>query len=598
MIGTNIIMSEDKSIQKGEFMFMSWTKHYERWMQKEDLEKELKSELLSIQQDKSALKEHFHTYLQFGTAGIRGILGPGTNRLNIYMIRKAAKGVATYILELGEEAKRAGVVIAYDNRRKSPEFAMEVAKTLGFHGIKSYVFESLRTTPELSFAVRHLGTTAGIMITASHNPPEYNGLKVYGKDGGQVTSEVGEAIVKKVNAVKDELDVEVADEEELKQLGLLEMIGESVDQAYLENLRTVIINKELVEEQGKELNIVYTPFHGTGLRPVTKGLEEAGFTNVTIVKEQAEPDEDFTHAKSPNPEEHSAFELAIEYGERTNADLLIGTDPDADRMGIAVRFPNGKYEVLTGNQIGAILLHYLLNEKKKQNEFPENGSMIKTIVTSELGQAIAEAHDVKTYDVLTGFKYISEIIESYDRTKEHEFLFGYEESYGYLIKTFARDKDAVQACLLAAEVAAYYKKRDMTLYDALMEIYETYGYYREDLKSLRLEGIDGAQRIQAILSELRENPLQEIAGKQVKVYEDYEASTRTFVESGKTETIDLPQSNVLKWKLADDAWVCARPSGTEPLIKFYFGVKENSLEESERLLSELVDYIMNLVNKS
>lgn len=572
-----------------------WKRNYQRWIEREDLNEELKRDLLRIKENETDLKEHFHTYLQFGTAGIRGVLGPGTNRLNIYIIRKAAEGLAQYILDQGKQAKKRGVVIAFDNRRKSPEFALEVAKTLGYHGIQTYVFESLRSTPELSFAVRHLQTIAGVMITASHNPPEYNGLKVYGEDGGQVTSEVGDAIVAKVNEVEDEFSVKVAAEEELKQSGLLKVIGKSIDQAYQEHLTSVFINRSIIENYGKDLKIVYTPFHGTGLRPVTEGLKKAGFSEVTVVEEQATPDENFTYAKSPNPEEPSAFELAIQYAEEIDADLLIGTDPDADRMGIAVRFPDGKYKGLNGNQIGALLFHYIVMEKKRRNELPENGAMIKTIVTSELGRSIADNYGIKTFDVLTGFKYISEIIEDFHQTGDYEFLFGYEESYGCLIKDFARDKDAVQACLLAAEVAAYYKAKDMTLYDALLEIFKEYGYYQEDLKSLRLEGIEGAKRIEEILSTLREQPLEEIAGNRVRIYEDYLTSRRTFFDQQTTETIHLPKSNVLKWILADDSWICARPSGTEPLIKFYFGVKGSSIQDSEQRLEQLVKDLMEKV---
>lgn len=572
-----------------------WKSHFERWIQREDLDEQLKRELLDLKDDQAALKEHFHEYLQFGTAGIRGILGPGTNRLNIYIIRKAAEGLARYIVSQGEEAKARGVVIAYDNRRKSPEFAMEVAKTLGYHGIQSYVFESLRTTPELSFAVRYLHTKAGIMITASHNPPEYNGLKVYGEDGGQATSEVADEIVAQVNAVRDELDVQVAEREELEQSGLLQIIGEKVDEAYLKHLRSVTINKEVIERSGQDLKIVYTPFHGTGLVPVTRAWKNAGFSNVTIVEEQANPDENFTNAKSPNPEEHSAFELAIRYGKKLGADLLIGTDPDADRMGMAVPVSEGEYKVLTGNQIGAILLHYLLKEQQNKGKLAEKGTMIKTIVTSELGRVIAEDYGVRSIDVLTGFKYISEIIEEYSRTGERSFLFGYEESYGYLIKDFSRDKDAVQACLLAAEVAAYYKSKNMTLYDALLEIFEEYGYYLESLESLRLEGIEGAIRIQEILAGLREKPLEEIAGEKVQIYEDYEAGERIYFDENRTEAITLPRSNVLKWILEDESWICARPSGTEPLIKFYFGVKGNSLEDSKNKLRTIADEMMKLI---
>lgn len=571
---------------------VAWNIHYERWSRQENLDSDLREQLVAIQDDEAELEECFHNYLDFGTAGIRGILGPGINRLNTYMIRKAAEGLAQYIVEQGEEAKVRGVAIAYDNRHKSPEFAMEVAKTLGYHGIQSYVFESLRSTPELSFAVRYLHAFAGVMITASHNPPEYNGLKVYGEDGGQVTSEMGDAIVEKVRHVENELEVKVADEEELKTSGLLKMIGEQVDRAYLDQLKSVVVNQDVIDEMAGDLKIVFTPFHGTGLEPVRNGLWEVGFSQLDVVAEQAVPDPEFSTVKSPNPEEHAAFELAIQHGEKVGADLLIGTDPDADRMGIAVRFPDGEYGVLSGNQIGALLFHYLVTQKKAKGELPHNGVMLKTIVTSELGRDIAVAHGVESFDVLTGFKYISEKIEAYHHSGEYEFLFGYEESYGYLIKDFARDKDAVQACLLAAEVAAFYKKKGMTLYDGLMEIFAQYGYYQEGLESVRLEGIEGAAKIGKILTDFRENPPAEIGGKKVVVLEDYDLGVRTFVEDGRTEKIDLPQSNVLKYLLEDGAWVCARPSGTEPLIKFYFGVKEDSLIESQQVLGQLVNDVM------
>lgn len=573
-----------------------WRSHYERWSSKKDLDSELHKQLVAIEDDEAELEECFYKNLAFGTGGIRGILGPGINRLNTYTIRKAAEGLARYIHEQGETAKKRGVAIAYDCRHKSPEFASEVAKTLGYHGIQSYVFESLRATPELSFAVRHLNAFAGVMITASHNPPEYNGLKVYGEDGGQVISEMGDAIVAKVNEIANELEVKTADEAELKTSGLLKVIGDQVDKAYLENLQEVVINQDVIDQMADDLSIVYTPFHGTGLMPVQNGLREIGFSQVEIVDEQAHPDPEFTTVKSPNPEEHAAFEYAIKHGKKVGADLLMATDPDADRMGVAVPFPDGEYGVLTGNQIGALLFHYLITEKQALGELPDNGVMLKTIVTSELGRDIATAHGVDSFDVLTGFKYISEKIEAYHRTGEYEFLFGYEESYGYLIKDFARDKDAVQACLLAAEVAAFYKAKGMTLYDGLMEIFAEYGYYQEGLESLRLEGIKGSTQIAEILTSFREDPPTEIGGKKVLVVEDYESSVRKSLQDHQTETIYLPQSNVLKYILEDGAWVCARPSGTEPLIKFYFGVKEDSLEESERALEQLTQDVMNRVD--
>lgn len=529
---------------------------------------------------------------------MRGELGPGTNRMNMYTIRKTAEGLARYIEQHGEEAKTRGVVIAYDPRFKSPEFAMETAKTLGAHGIQTYVFESLRATPELSFAVRYLYAFSGVVITASHNPKEYNGFKVYGPDGGQLSSVAADEIIGKVNEVTDELGVVVADEEQLKKDGLLVMIGEKVDNAYQQQLQSITVNPEVIQQVADDFRIVYTPLHGTGNIPVRKGLEAIGFKHVEVVKEQELPDANFSTVYSPNPEEHAAFELAIQYGEKHDADILLGTDPDADRVGVAVRNNKGEYEVLTGNQVGALLLHYLIQEKKKQGTLQANATVLKTIVTSETGRDIAAAHGLETIDTLTGFKYISAWIKQFEETGDRSFLFGYEESYGYLIGEFVRDKDAIQACLLIAEAAAYYKSKDMTLYEGLIGLYETYGYYREGLESLTLKGKDGVEQIAAILSDFRNNPADEIAGRRVLEIEDYESSVRMLVESGEEEDITLPKSNVIKYKLENGAWVCLRPSGTEPKIKFYFGVKEGTLSESVRVLDELKRELMGRVESS
>lgn len=472
---------------------------------------------------------------------------------------------------------------------------METAKTLGAHGIHTYVFESLRSTPELSFAVRYLYAFSGVVITASHNPKEYNGFKVYGSDGAQLSSDASDEIIKKVNEVENGLTVAVADEENLKEEGLLVMIGETVDNAYQNHLHSITLNPGAIKQVVDDFRIVYTPLHGAGNIPVRKGLEAIGFKHIEVVKEQELPDPNFSTVDSPNPEEHAAFELAISYGEEHNADILLATDPDADRVGVAVRNHDGKYEVLTGNQVGALLLNYIIQEKKKQGTLKENDTLLKTIVTSEMGRDIAAAHGVKTIDTLTGFKYISAWIKHFEETGERSFLFGYEESYGYLISDFVRDKDAVQTCLLIAEVAAYYKSNDMSLYDGLIELYEMYGYYREDLESLTLKGKDGAEQIATILSNFRNNPPSEIGGKKVLIVEDFQDSTRTFNESGEQEDITLPQSNVIKYKLENGAWVCLRPSGTEPKIKFYFGVKEESMEKSIELLEELKDAVMSRI---
>lgn len=575
---------------------MVWQENYKKWKAFTELDAELGAQLEKLTSDEKQLEDSFYKHLEFGTGGMRGELGPGTNRMNMYTIRKTAEGLARYIEQHGEEAKTRGVVIAYDPRFKSPEFAMETAKTLGAHGIQTYVFESLRATPELSFAVRYLYAFSGVVITASHNPKEYNGFKVYGPDGGQLSSGAADEIIGKVNEVTDELEVVVADEEQLKKDGLLVMIGEKVDNAYLQQLQSITVNPDVIQQVADDFRIVYTPLHGTGNIPVRKGLEAIGFKHVEVVKEQELPDASFSTVQSPNPEEHAAFELAIQYGEKHDADILLGTDPDADRVGVAVRNSEGKYEVLTGNQVGALLLHYLIQEKKKQGTLLANATVLKTIVTSEMGRDIATAHGLETIDTLTGFKYISAWIKQFEETRDRSFLFGYEESYGYLIGEFVRDKDAIQACLLIAEAAAYYKSKDMTLYEGLIELYETYGYYREGLESLTLKGKDGVEQIAVILSDFRNNPASEVAGRRVLEIEDYGSGVKTLVGSGEQEDITLPKSNVIKYKLENGAWVCLRPSGTEPKIKFYFGVKEGTMEESVRVLEELKGDVLNRVD--
>ncbi|MFJ8455942.1 phospho-sugar mutase [Bacillus paramycoides] len=572
---------------------MSWKQEFSRWLSYAQLDAELKEQLENMKQDEKKIEDSFYKNLEFGTGGMRGELGAGTNRLNVYTVRKATKGLASFIEKLGEEAKKRGVVVAYDSRHKSPEFAMEVAATLGARGIKTYVFESLRPTPVLSFAVRHLHTVSGIVLTASHNPPEYNGYKVYGGDGGQLPPKEADELISYVNAVEDELTVEVADVEQLKADGLLHIIGQEVDDAYAAELNNVIINKEMVKKAGKDLKIVFTPLHGTSNISVRRGLEEVGFTDVTVVKEQELPDPNFSTVKSPNPEEHAAFEYAIRDGEKVEADVLIATDPDADRLGVAVRNHNGEFQVLTGNQTGALMLDYLLSQKKENGTLPENGVVLKTIVTSEIGCTIAKAYGLDTIDTLTGFKFIGEKIRQYEESGQYEFQFGYEESYGYLIRPFCRDKDAVQSVLFACEVAAYYKAQGKTLYDGLLEVFEKYGFFREDLVSLTLKGKDGAEKIQEMMATFRENPPKEVAGLTVVAVEDYKASIVTSLQDGHKEEIHLPKSNVLKYQLEDGSWFCLRPSGTEPKIKFYFGVKDSSLQNSEQKLLTIKEDIMN-----
>ncbi|MGE1128940.1 phospho-sugar mutase [Bacillus wiedmannii] len=572
---------------------MNWKQEFSRWLSYAELDAELKEQLENMKQDEKKIEDSFYKNLEFGTGGMRGELGAGTNRLNVYTVRKATQGLAKFIEKSGEEAKKRGVVVAYDSRHKSPEFAMEVAATLGAHGITTYVFESLRPTPVLSFAVRNLHTVSGIVLTASHNPPEYNGYKVYGEDGGQLPPKEADELISYVNEVEDELTVEVANVEQLKADGLLHIIGQEVDDAYAAELNNVIINKEMVQNVGKDLKIVFTPLHGTSNISVRRGLEEVGFTDVTVVKEQELPDPNFSTVKSPNPEEHAAFEYAIRDGEKVGADVLIATDPDADRLGVAVRNHDGEFQVLTGNQTGALMLDYLLSQKKENGTLPENGVVLKTIVTSEIGRTIAKAYGLDTVDTLTGFKFIGEKIKQYEESGQYEFQFGYEESYGYLIRPFCRDKDAVQSVLFACEVAAYYKSQGKTLYDGLLEVFEKYGFFREDLVSLTLKGKDGAEQIQEMMATFRENPPKEVAGLTVVAVEDYKASIVTSLQDGHKEEIHLPKSNVLKYQLEDGSWFCLRPSGTEPKIKFYFGVQDNSLQNSEQKLLTIKEDIMN-----
>ncbi|TWK86989.1 Phosphoglucomutase [Bacillus paralicheniformis] len=573
---------------------MSWRTSYERWKNKENLDSELKSLLLEAEGNEKELEDCFYKKLEFGTAGMRGEIGPGPNRMNVYTVRKASAGLAAYIGANGKEAKKRGVVIAYDSRHKSPEFAMEAAKTLAENGVQTYVFDELRPTPELSFAVRELNAFAGIVITASHNPPEYNGYKVYGEDGAQLPPADADKLIGYVNAIENELEIEAGDEAALTEKGLIKIIGEEIDQAYLDKLTSISVNPDLAKET--EVKVIFTPLHGTANKSVRRGLKALGYEHVTVVPEQELPDPDFSTVSSPNPEEHAAFEYAIRLGEEKGADILIGTDPDADRLGVAVKDQEGRYAVLTGNQTGALLLHYLLSQKQQKGTLPDNGVVLKTIVTSEMGRDIAASFGLDTIDTLTGFKFIGEKIKQFEASGEYAFQFGYEESYGYLIGDFARDKDAVQAALLAVEVCAFYKKQGKSLYDGLLELYQTFGFYREGLKSLTLKGKEGAEQIAVILSTFREQPPLSIAGKDVVSAEDYLTGKRMLLKENKTETIDLPTSNVLKYFLEDGSWFCLRPSGTEPKVKFYFAVKGPTNEDSEALLHQLTDEVMKKID--
>ena len=554
---------------------MSWEQVYEQWIDSDKLDEKMRKELQDLGKDPELKKDAFYKQLEFGTAGMRGVLGPGVNRMNIFTIRQATEGLARFMDTQDAETKRRGVAIAYDSRHMSPEFAMEAAKTLAKHDIPSFVFESLRPTPELSFAVRFENAFTGIMITASHNPAEYNGYKVYGEDGGQMPPEDADALTKFVRAVENPLEVEVLSDEEAKHSDLINIIGDEVDSEYLKEIKSVTINQELIDEMGKELKLVYTPLHGTGKMLGEKALKQAGFEKFVLVPEQAIADPDFSTVKSPNPEEHSAFEYAIKLGEQEGADLLIATDPDADRLGAAVRLPDGRYQVLTGNQIGAIMIRYILEAHKQAGTLPANAVVLKSIVSSELATTIADSYDVKMVDVLTGFKFIAEKIQQYEDDNSQTFMFGFEESYGYLIKSFVRDKDAIQALVLLAEVAAYYKKQGKTLYDGLQDIFEEYGYYAEKTISVTLSGAEGAEQIKTIMGNLRNEAPKSFADVAVSLTEDFKTSKAVDAD-GNEKAIDMPASDVLKYTLEDETWLAIRPSGTEPKIKFYIGVKGDS----------------------
>ena len=561
---------------------MSWQDVALKWEKFEDLEDYLKTQLENFSEKEK--EEAFYAPLEFGTAGMRGIVGPGINRMNIYTVRQATEGLARLIETYGEEAKKRGVAIAHDSRHFSPEFALESAKVLVKHGIKAYVFEDLRPTPELSYAVRHLHTFAGIMITASHNPAAYNGYKVYGEDGGQMPPKDADALTEFVRQVENPLAVDVVTKEELEQSALFEWIGEAVDAAYLEEIKSVSVNPSLLSDT-KDLSVVYTPLHGTGLMLTKRALDQAGFTGLHVVSEQATPDGDFTTVKSPNPEEAGAFEYAIRLGEETKADVLLATDPDADRMGAAVRQPDGTYQVITGNQIAAILLDYLLFAHQKAGTLPVNAAAVKSIVSSELPTVIAEHYGAKMVNVLTGFKFIAEQIKNYEETNAHTFMFGFEESYGYLVQPFVRDKDAIQAVLLLTEVAAHFKSEGKTLYDGLQALYEKYGYFLEKTISVTVQGLEGPAKIKALLDGLRKEVPSNFGGIKVSVAQDFAVNQQVDAQ-GVVSEIGLPTSNVLKYILEDGSWIAVRPSGTEPKIKFYMGVKAATQEEAEEKLAK------------
>jgi len=572
---------------------MSYKETIQQWKNFTLLDSRLKEELQVLEGKEDELKDAFFAPLEFGTAGMRGVLGVGINRMNIYTVRQATEGLARLMEAKGEEEKKRGVAIAYDSRHQSPEFAMEAAKTLGAHGIPSFVFEGLRPTPELSFAVRHMNALTGIMITASHNPASYNGYKVYGEDGGQMPPADADALTDYVRAIENPLAIEVGDEAELKEKGLITILGEDIDTPYLENVKTVTVDSALVHEMSKKMKLVFTPLHGTGQMLGERALKNAGFEGIYLVPEQAIADPDFPTIKSPNPEEPGAFEYAIKLGTELDADILVATDPDADRLGAAVRKSKGEYVLLTGNQIASLMLDYLLHAKKEAGTLPTNGVALKSIVSSELPTAIAKAYGADMVDVLTGFKFIAEKIKQYEEDHSKEFLFGFEESYGYLAKPFVRDKDAIQALVLIAEVAAYYKKKGQTLYDGLVEIFETYGYYKEQTISVTMSGITGAEKIKVLMAKFRAETPTDFADIAVDITEDFGNSTKTF-KDGSTESIDMPGSNVLKYFLEDGSWIAIRPSGTEPKIKFYIGAKADSQDAVDKKVAAFEKSIRTL----
>ena len=566
---------------------MDYKEVYEQWIANPYFDEATKEELKSIAEDENEIKERFYMDLEFGTAGLRGIIGAGTNRMNIYVVRRATQGLANYIAKVDKKSQ--GVAIAYDSRHMSPEFAQEAALCLAANGIKAYIFETLRPTPELSFAVRHLGCVAGINVTASHNPPEYNGYKVYWEDGAQITPPHDSGIMGEVKAISDWNTVKTMDKAEAEKAGLFEVIGKEVDDAYMAELKKQVIHMDAIQAEGKNLKIVYTPLHGTGNIPARRILKELGFENVYVVKEQELPDGDFPTVSYPNPEAAEAFELGLKLAKEVDADLVLATDPDADRL--------GEYHDLTGNMSGCLLANYEISQRKAVNgSLPEDGALIKTIVTTNLADAIAKGYGVKLIEVLTGFKFIGQQILGFEKSGKGSYLFGFEESYGCLIGTYARDKDAIVATMALCEAAAYYKTQGKTLWDAMIEMYEQFGYYKDDIKAVTMKGIEGLQKIQDIMNSLRQNPPAEFAGHKVVAVRDYKADTIKNLETGEVTPTGLPNSNVLYYELTNDAWVCVRPSGTEPKVKFYYGVKGTSLADADEKSAVMGKAVLDMVD--
>ena len=574
---------------------MDYTEIYNQWLENPYFDEATKEELKAIKDDENEIKERFYMDLEFGTAGLRGIIGAGTNRMNIYVVRRATQGLANYIAKVDKKSQ--GVAIAYDSRHMSPEFAQEAALCLAANGIKAYIFETLRPTPELSFAVRHLGCVAGINVTASHNPPEYNGYKVYWEDGAQITPPHDTGIMGEVKAISDWNTVKTMDKEEAVKAGLFEVIGQAVDDAYMAELKKQIIHMDAIQAEGKNLKIVYTPLHGTGNIPARRILKELGFENVYVVPEQELPDGDFPTVSYPNPEAAEAFELGLKLAREVDADIVLATDPDADRLGVRVKDRNGEYHDLTGNMSGCLLANYELSQRKAVNgSLPEDGALVKTIVTTNLADAIAKGYGVNLIEVLTGFKYIGQQILGFENSGKGTYLFGFEESYGCLIGTYARDKDAIVATMALCEAAAYYKTQGKTLWDAMIDMYEEFGYYKDAIQAVTMKGIEGLQKIQEIMTTLRQNPPAEFAGHKVTAVRDYKLDEITDLATGEKKPTGLPNSNVLYYELTDDAWVCVRPSGTEPKVKFYYGVKGTSLADADEKSDAMGKAVLEMVD--
>lgn len=569
---------------------------YQNWLSQPNLPVDLLNELNEMNNHPDQIADAFAAPLSFGTAGMRGVIGAGINRMNIYTVRQAAEGLARFMDTLDAATKNRGVAISFDSRYFSKEFAHESAKVLGHHGINTFVFDEMRPTPELSFAVRHLHTYAGIMITASHNPKQYNGFKIYGQDGGQMPPKESDMITQYIRQASDLFAIEVTTEPQLRADNVMQLIGEDVDVAYLDNLKTVNIDHELIKSAGADMKFVYTPLHGTGKVIARRALEEIGFSDYEVVPAQTIADPEFATVPFPNPEFPQAFDLAIKLGTKINADVLIATDPDADRLGAAVRQPDGSYKLLTGNQIASVLLNYILTAKKAANDLPANGTIVKSIVSTELAADIAASYGIATQNVLTGFKYIAEAIQNYENDYSHTFLFGFEESFGYLIQPFVRDKDAIQTLLLLAEVAAYYKSQGQTLYDGVQAMYQKFGYFDEKTISKEMDGLAGKQKIADMLTQLREQPLKELNGEAVVAYADYHLDQYTD-QDGNVTTTGLPTSNVLKYWFADGTWLAVRPSGTEPKIKFYLGTKDKTQAAVDQRLHNYEEAVNQLIAK-